>query len=72
MLTANTSHYGASLKRLYVFLIVVLNWWLNANLSLNLPRSTCDERKPSVHEDRDSAVANEYPYIRYAVTVQQC
>jgi hypothetical protein len=47
---------------MYFFLIVVLNCWLNANLSLNLPRSTCDERKPSVHEDRDSAVAKENPY----------
>lgn len=47
---------------MYFFLSVVLNCWLNANPSLNLPRSTCDERKPSVHEDRDSAVANENPY----------
>ncbi len=47
---------------LYFFFSVVLNCWLNANLSLNFSRSTCDERKPSVHEDRDLAVAKENPY----------
>ncbi len=38
-------------RDVYFYLIVVINWLLNANLSLNLLKSTCDKRKPSEHED---------------------
>ena len=37
---------------------------VNANLSLSLPKSTCDVRKPSIHEEDAGTVTNPRTMVR--------
>ena len=47
-----------------VYLTLTCAQHVNANLSLSLPKSTCDVRKPSIHEEDAGTVTNPRTMVR--------